>query len=270
MHGLGSIGRLEIVARWLQRLPEPGQQCARSALPRLARYRHRRRPRPEPAAEKREEERRVGAHSLHLPGERGAVARRTGVEGRDVACPVPRKQHVRAIGTQDASRQVAVSDRESTRLQILADRAVRGRGEEQHQGRRHHVVQEPGRRDLLGAQTAADTAVAIKDKHLVPVLSQHAGCDQSIDAAANNDIVRIGHTFLPAGIVSRAWAGGSARNESQRAHRRSRALHELQRGCDQDGALRWQKVEMAKARQAVAVRLMHERVGRERRIHASR
>ena len=113
MHGLGSIGRLEIVARWPQRLSEPGQQCARSALPGLARNRHRHRSRPEPAAEQREQERRVGPHSVHFAGERGAVARRAGVEGRDVAFPVPRKQHVRTIGTQDAGWQVAVSDRES-------------------------------------------------------------------------------------------------------------------------------------------------------------
>ena len=131
-------------------------------------------------------------------------------------------------------------------------------------------MQEPGRRDLLRAQTAADAVVAVKDEHFGAVLSQHAGGDQAIDAAANDDIVWIGHWFLPAGIVGRAWAGGSVRNEGQRAHRRSGALDELQRGCDQDRALRGQLVEMAKARQAVAVRLMHERMGRERRIHASR
>ena len=75
-------------------------------------------------------------------------------------------------------------DREAARLQVLADRAIGGRGQKQHQRRRHHVMHEARRRDLLGAQAAADAVVALEQQTtLRPFLPSIAGGDQAVDAA---------------------------------------------------------------------------------------
>ena len=77
---------------------------------------------------------------------------------------------MRTVGTNHAGRQIAMSDREPARLEVLADRAIGGRGQEQDQRRRHHVMNEARRRDFLAAQAAADAVVALEDETFRPFL----------------------------------------------------------------------------------------------------
>src|SRR5271154_3827721 len=98
---------------------------------------------------------------------------------------------MRTVGAKHAGRQIAVSDRESTRFEVLADRAVGGRGQEQDERRRHHVMNEARRRDFLAARAAADAVVALEDDDLPALLAENAGGDQSVDAGADDEIVAI-------------------------------------------------------------------------------
>jgi hypothetical protein len=196
MHRIRLVGRLEMGARSRQSFAEPGQQRAWPPPPGLARDLQRHGSRPELAAEQRKQERRVGAHAIHLSREGGAVAAGAGVESGDVARSVAREQQMRTVGAKHPGRQIAVSDGEAARLQVLSDRAVGGRGQEQDQRRRHHVMNEARRGDFLAAQATADALVALDHDDLPTLLGQNAGGDQSVDAGADDEIVAIRH-FQP-------------------------------------------------------------------------
>ena len=59
------------------------------------------------------------------------------------------------------------------------------------------------------------------------------------------------------------------RHDCEHAQRAAGAFDDLERRRDQDRALRRQLVEMAEAGEAVTIGLVHEGMGRERRVHAA-
>ena len=114
---------------------------------------------------------------------------------------------------------------EAARFEVLAERAIGGRGEEEHHGRGHDVVPEPGLGDLFRAQAAADAVVAFEDEDLPALLAQQGGGDQRIDAAADDDIVMGGHGASSPGYEKAGGEGprrpvsGLLGDERQRADR---------------------------------------------------
>ncbi len=201
------IGRFQIMPRGPERLAEPGRELPRAALPRLAREQRRRLTRPQASAEQREQERRVGAHPVHLLREGRAVAFGARLEGRDVAGAVTREQNMRSVGPENTRRQVRMRDFEPARLEVLADRAIGGRCQEQHQRRRHHVMDEAGRGDRLRAQASADAVAAFEQHDLPALLAQHGGGDETVDPAADDHIVGARHSRDQAGTRASARTG---------------------------------------------------------------
>src|SRR5262249_40544404 len=73
------------------------------------------------------------------------------------------------------------------------ERGDRRRGNEQHNRRRHHVVDEAGRGRCFGADAAADTGVAFEHEDAAAFAAEHRGANQRIDAAADDDVVGRAH-----------------------------------------------------------------------------
>ena len=84
---------------------------------------------------------------------------------------------------------------EPARGEIAGQRGIGGRGDEQDEGRRHHVAGESGR-DLLGADAAADAVVALEHQDFFALLAEQRRRDQRIDAAAHDHIIGR-HAFAP-------------------------------------------------------------------------
>ena len=105
--------------------------------------------------------------------------------------------------------------------EVRAKGRPRGRGHEQHKGRRHHIMRETGQRHLIGAHTAPRHVFAFQEQHPLPLQPQHRACDQRVDARADDDVI-CGH--------------GLACHQSQRADRRTGAVFDLQRSRNQDRA----------------------------------
>ena len=69
------------------------------------------------------------------------------------------------------------------------------RGDEQDESRRHHVVDETRRRDLLGEQAAADPVIALEHKDLMTFAAEERRRHERIDPASDNDVVGIRHCY---------------------------------------------------------------------------
>ena len=54
-------------------------------------------------------------------------------------------------------------------------------------------MNEAGRGDGIGADAAADAVVALQHHDLAALGAEHGGADQGIDAAADDDVVRVTH-----------------------------------------------------------------------------
>jgi hypothetical protein len=77
---------------------------------------------------------------------------------------------MRTVGAKHVGRQIALSDDEPARLEVLSDRAIGGRGQEQDERRRHHVMNEAQRRDFLAVQAAPDSVVSSRTMTFRPFL----------------------------------------------------------------------------------------------------
>ena len=99
-----------------------------------------------------------------------------------------------AVGPEHAGRRVGVAEFQPVPAEIGAERGIGRRGDEQHEGRRHHVVDEARRGDLLGADAAADAVVALQHQHLAALAGEQRRADQRVDAAADNDVVGRAHS----------------------------------------------------------------------------
>ena len=184
-----AIALLKPGAGGKQRLAEERGEAARAALPGFARDDLEHAPGPQRAAEQREQERRVGAEPPHVGGEARPVAWRQRVERRDIAGAVHREDLMAAVRQQHAGRQRRVREFESARRQVAGQRGIGGRGDEQHEGRRHDVMDEAGRGDRLGADAPADALVALQHEDALALLAEQRGGHQRVDPAAHDHIV---------------------------------------------------------------------------------
>ncbi len=75
------------------------------------------------------------------------------------------------------------------RAKSLRERRVGRRRDEQHEGRRHHVVDKTRSGYLLGPDAAADAVVALENQHLRALAGKQRRTDQRVDAAADDDVV---------------------------------------------------------------------------------
>ena len=71
-----------------------------------------------------------------------------------------------AVRPQHAGRRAGVAEFQPVPAEIGGKCRIGRRGDEQHEGRRHHIMDEAGRGDLLGADAAADAVVALEHQHL--------------------------------------------------------------------------------------------------------
>ena len=142
---------------------------------------------------------RIGADPVDIGGKARTVARRERIERRNVRFAVHRQNEVPAVGKHNRRRRRAVCERKSAFFQFRPKFGESRRRDEQHERRRHHVVDETRRRYFLGADAAADTVIALKNKNLAPLAAEHRGRNECIDPASDNDVVGGSH-FAPAGL----------------------------------------------------------------------
>ena len=195
-HDFGLEPRLEPAARGAERFAEESREPAQAAAPGFARHDLRHRARPQRAAEQREQKRRVGADAADVGIEPRAVAAREPFERGDVGLMVHVQDRVAAVGQQHRSRRRRVCEGKTALFQIGGELGVSGRRQEQHEGRRHDVVDEARRGDLFGADTAADAVVALDDEDLMAPAAQQGRRHQRIDAASDDDVVG-SHALVP-------------------------------------------------------------------------
>src|SRR5262245_53406201 len=179
------IVRFEPPARRGEGLAEELRELPRPAPPRLARQKLGCRPAPQLTAEKGKEQRRVLLDAADIGEMLGAVARAKPVEGRAIVGALHADDGRAPIRPDHARRMIAVAEFETMLAEIGAKRRVARRGDEQDEGRRHHIMDETRRRDLLAADTAAYAIIALEHQHTLAVLAEHCGGDKGIDAAAN-------------------------------------------------------------------------------------
>jgi len=98
-----------------------------------------------------------------------------------------------AVGTQHARRDVGLREGKAALLEFGAERRVGRRGDEQHERRRHHVMDEAWLRNGLRPDAAPDPVVALEQQDLAALQAQHGGADQAVDAASHDDVIRFGH-----------------------------------------------------------------------------
>ncbi|RWG63687.1 MAG: hypothetical protein EOQ66_28720, partial [Mesorhizobium sp.] len=118
-----------------------------------------------------------------------AIAGGKCVQRRDIGGPVGGEHGMAAIGPKHAGGCGRVTEFQPVPRKILAERGIGRRGDEEDEGRRHHVMDEAGRRDLIGAHAAADAVVAFEHEHLGALGAKHRRADQGVDAAADHIIV---------------------------------------------------------------------------------
>ena len=87
-------------------------------------------------------------------------------------------------------------ERKPALFQLRPELGESRRGDEQDEGRRHHVVNEARRGDLFGADAAADAIVALQHQHLVALAAQAGRRHQRVDAASDDDVVGRRHSCV--------------------------------------------------------------------------
>ena len=134
-------------------------------------------------------------------------------------------------------------------LEVGAERRIGRRGDEQHEGRRHHVVDEARRGDLLGADAAADPVVALEHQHLAALAGRASPrSDERVDAASDDDVVG---PLMPGpgpsslgGMTASCFPVAAGGTSASARIGLPVPLTNLQRRGDQDRALRRQLVEV--------------------------
>ena len=203
---LGLVAGLEPAARGAERFAEEIRKLAQAAAPGFARHDLEHGARPQRAAEQREQERRVGAHPVDVGGKARAVAVGELVEGRDIRLAVHGEDRMPAVGQQHRGRGRRMREGKAALLQLRSELRVGGRGQEQYERRRHHVVDEARRGDLLGADAAADAVVALEEQHLAALAAEERGRNERVDAAPDDDVVGR-HVPLPRNAAGANAAG---------------------------------------------------------------
>ncbi len=118
-----------------------------------------------------------------------ALPRRQRIESRDIGRAVHMQHRMAAVRPEHAGRRRRMAELQPVPCQILAECGIGRRRDEQHEGRRHHVVDEARHGDLVGTDAAADALVALQHQHLPALARQHRRAHQRIDAAADDDVV---------------------------------------------------------------------------------
>ena len=98
-----------------------------------------------------------------------------------------------AVGQQHRGRRRRMGEGKAALFQLRSELGIGGRRQEQHERRRHDVVQKARRGDLLGANAAADAVVALEQQDLVAFAAQQGCRDERIDAASDDDVVGARH-----------------------------------------------------------------------------
>ena len=129
-----------------------------------------------------------------------AVAADNCVQRRDVGGAVGGEHGMAAVGPEHARGRRGVAEIQPMPRKVLAQRGIGRRGDEQHEGRRHHVMDEARCRDLLGAHTTADAVVALEHEYFESLGAKHRRANQGVDAAADDDVIDVAHRELLPGF----------------------------------------------------------------------
>ena len=94
-----------------------------------------------------------------------------------------------AVGQQHRGRRRRMREGQAALLQLRAELRIGRRGQEQHERRRHDVVDEARRGDLLGADAAADAVIALEEQHLAALAAEERSRNERVDPASDDDVV---------------------------------------------------------------------------------
>jgi hypothetical protein len=130
---------------------------------------------------------------------RGDVSR--AIHGQDAMAP---------IWQQYARGRRGVSKFQPARGQIPGQCGIGGRRDEQHESRRHHVMDKAGRSDFFAADAAADPIVPLENQNALALFAKQRRRHQRVDAAADNDIVEV-HGALPTRFDPKSLKGSRRR-----------------------------------------------------------
>ncbi len=100
-------------------------------------------------------------------------------EGFDIPAPVGPHQGVTMVGQQDRRGLVGVREGQAAISEVVAQRGIGRRGDEQDEGCRHHIMQESGNGDFVGPECQPPMrAVAFEDQNLVAFAAEQGSGHQ--------------------------------------------------------------------------------------------
>ena len=218
MRALGLERRVQPVARADQRVARERQQPATAeAAVRLAREIEAL-GRPQLGREHAEAVLRRGHELLELAAPGGAVAGGVALELGDVVLERRRQEGRAAVREQRRGRQVGVEVLEPVAAQVVAELRVGGGAGEERVPRRHQLVREAGRGEVVArADGPAEHVVALEHAHVPAPAREQCRARQGVDAGTNEDRVEARHGGEHTSLRRPRSRAGASAGASRRA-----------------------------------------------------